>query len=43
MAFSSENVGVKVSLLRKKDPSPSMNPSSQLLVMRISELTGLSK
>lgn len=29
--------GVKVSLLTKKDPSPSMNPNSQLFVILIGE------
>lgn len=32
--FSTEKVDVKLSLLIKKDPSPSMNPSNQYLVIR---------
>jgi|SRR6185503_270625 hypothetical protein len=41
--FSIEKVGVKLSLLIKKDPSPSINPSNQYLVIIILELSGLSK
>ncbi|EMD85049.1 hypothetical protein COCHEDRAFT_1161733 [Bipolaris maydis C5] len=40
---SMANTGVKLSLFKKKDPSPSTNPSSQLLVITISESFGLSK
>lgn len=41
--FSIEKVGVKLSLLIKKDPSPSINPNNQYLVIIILELSGLSK
>ena len=41
--FSTEKVGVKLSLLIKKDPSPSIKPNNQYLVILILELSGLSK
>ena len=37
---SIQKTGVKVSLLTKKDPSPSMNPNNQLFVIMILQFSG---
>jgi hypothetical protein len=39
---SMQKCGVKVSLVTKKDPSPSMNPNSQLFVITMGEFSGRS-